>query len=297
MGLSATDKKVIGAQLGEEVEQFIEDFTQDWQAAGQYALMNASDPQEDDSDTYWWICLAGNMLWAATAFFPGGAVVQQLEKGVAKVTVNGLTKYLPMIKELPSNWSTATKAASLLGAAAGSNIIGMTAAVSAGRWSLANAKLQMTKLLAAQRGPIKEAFSAGATAWINSTLLPHALAMAGIQDGDKSTRDSAVIQIMGTPQRNERRSFTWANYFFPATPEYAKDPQKRSAALGEYMKDQIDEALKNFDRQWRDYQRANAWAGQARRPPFNATLAFKGVPSGVQPTARAKVPGDLLSFQ
>jgi hypothetical protein len=293
MALSETDKKVIAAQLGEEIEQFIEDFTQDWQAAGQYALMNASDPQEDDSDTYWWICLAGNMLWAATAFFPGGGVVQQLEKGVAKVAVNGLTKFMPKIKEFPSNWSTATKAASLLGAAGGSNVIGMTAAVSAGRWSLANAKFQMTKLLAAQRGPIKKTFNDGATAWVNSTLLPHALAKAGVEDGDKSTRDSAFIRIIGASQRDERRSFTWANYFFPATPEYAQDPQKRSAALGDYMKDQIDEALKNFDRQWRDYQRANAWAGQARRPAFKAVLAFKGVPAGVQPEAKARVPGDL----
>jgi hypothetical protein len=297
MGLSATDKKVIGAELGEEVEQFLEDFTQDWQAAGEYALMNASDPQEDDSDRYWWFALAGNMLWAATAFFPGGGVIQQLEKGVAKVAVNGVTKYMPMIKEFPSNWPTATRAASLLGAAAGSNVIGMAAAVASGKWSLANAKFQMTRQLASQRGGIKEAFVNGATAWVNKTLLPRALAKAGIQDGDGATRDSAVIQILGTSQRDERRSFTWGNYIFPSSPAYTANPKERSTALGEYMKDQIEEALKNFDRQWREYQRANVWAGQARRPPFKATLAFKGVPSGVQPTARAKVPGDLLSFQ
>jgi hypothetical protein len=294
MGLSVTDKKVIGAQLGEEVEGFLEDFTQDWQAAGQYALANVSDPQEDDSDVYWWIALAGNMLWAATAFFPGGGVIQQLESGVAKVAVNGVTKYMPMIKELPSNWPTATRAASLLGAAAGGNVVAMGAAVASGKWSLANAKFQMTKQLASKRGPIKQTFIDGATAWVNSTLLPRALAKAGIQDGDVSTRDSAVIQILGASQKDERRSFTWGNYIFPSTPEYTSNPKERSATLGEFMKDQIDEALKNFDRQWRDYQRANVWAGKAQRPPFRATIAFKGVPGELQPAAKAKVPGDLL---
>ena len=255
MALSKTDKEIIGAQLGEEVEQFLEDFTQDWQAAGEYALMNASDPQEDDSDTYWWIALAGNMLWAATAFFPGGGVVQQLEAGVAKIAQNGVTKYLPMIKEFPSNWPTATKAASLLGAAAGSNTIGMAAAVASGKWSLANAKFQMTKLMASQRGGIKTTFVEGANAWVNSTLLPRALSKAGIAEGDATTRDSAVIKILGTSQRDERRAFTWGNYIFPSTPQYASNAKERSATLGEFMKDQIDEALKNFDRQWKDYQR------------------------------------------
>jgi hypothetical protein len=293
MGLSKTDKEVIGAQLGEEVEQFLEDFTQDWQAAGEYALANASDPQDDDSNTYWWIGLAGNMLWAATAFFPGGGVIQQVESGVAKITQNGVTKYLPMIKEFPSNWPTATRAASLLGAAAGSNVIGMAGAVAAGNWSLANAKFQLTKVLGSKRGGIKETFVKGATAWVTSTLLPRALAKAGIKDGDASTRDSAVIQILGTSQRDERRAFTWGNYIFPSTPEYTSNPKERSAALGDFMKDQIDEALENFDRQWTDYQRAWKWHGKARRAPFKATLGFKGVPSELQPEARAIVPGDL----
>jgi hypothetical protein len=296
MALTPTDKDVIASELGEEVEQFLEDFTQDWQAAGEYALMNADDPQDDDSNTYWWISFAGNMLWAAAAFFPGGGAVQTLEKGVATWVdkASNVKKFYPIVSERASNWPVATRAASVLGALGASNVVGMAGAMSNGRWSLQQAKHQMTKLLASKRGAIKETFIKGAKAWIGSSLLPRALTVAGIQDGDGSTRDSATIKIFGADQRDERRMFTWGNYIFPATPSYSSNSKERISTLGDYMTKQIDDALKSFDKQWKDYQRAHVYEGKARRPAFQAAISFD-LPSQIsQPGPKPYKAGDGL---
>ncbi len=261
MALSKADKDVLASQLGEEVEQFLEDFTQDWQSAAEYATANANDPQDDDSNLYWGIAFAGNLLWALTACFPPAGTVKVLE----------------------ISWRRATQVVSIFGAAAGSNVLGQFGAVSTGHWSLAGMKIELSKKFSRLRGPMKEVYVQGAKEWVEKSLLGHALEKAGIRPEDASvTRDSATIAVLGTAQRNERRLFTWTNYIFPNNVAYSENSVGRSAILGDYMRDQIDSALNDFNRQWAAYQNANIYAAKGRRPAFRPTLHFSGVPEAVQ---------------
>ena len=262
MALSKSDRDVLAAQLGEEVEQFLEDFTQDWQIAAESATANANDPQDDDSNVYWVVAFAGNMLWAITAFFPPG------EKA---------------LKALDTTWKRATQVVSLAGAAAGSNLLGQFGAIGTGHWSLAGMKAQLSKQFAKLRGPIKGIYVQGAQQWAQNVLLDHAFKKAGFRPEDNTaTRDSASIAILGAPQRDERREFTWSNYLFPNDVAYHRDGHTRSAILGEYMQREVDEALNDFNRQWTAYQNTNRWAGRARRPAFKPVLRFGGVPEAIQ---------------
>jgi hypothetical protein len=57
------------------VWQFVTDSMQGWQIAAHGAIDDAEVPQEKESIWYWVVSLAGNMLWAATVFFPPAGAV------------------------------------------------------------------------------------------------------------------------------------------------------------------------------------------------------------------------------
>jgi hypothetical protein len=56
------------------VASFIRDGSLAWGQAADGAISDAADPDDADSGLYWWITLAGNMLWAATVFFEPASV-------------------------------------------------------------------------------------------------------------------------------------------------------------------------------------------------------------------------------
>src|SRR5215471_13445843 len=58
------------ATLEYHVSLLIKQYLADWNEKVDLAITNGQLPKDDDSTVYWFIALAGNLLWAATCFIP-----------------------------------------------------------------------------------------------------------------------------------------------------------------------------------------------------------------------------------
>ena len=112
-----SDKAIKDLPLGDKVEKAIFDCIQDWEGAIEWSIDHLPDPPVGFSWLDWSIGLVGNMLWAATVFFPPTFVIAT----TTEVAMRGGVLVAGTGKLVYASASAATKAASVLGAAIGSS--------------------------------------------------------------------------------------------------------------------------------------------------------------------------------
>jgi hypothetical protein len=110
MALSAAAIARLESDLATSVEGFITDGLLAWAQAAEGAINDSKDPDEDDSAIYWFISLAGNMLWASTVFFPPAAVVGTVTRATKTASTLGAGLAADTVRKLfthPPNTASA----------------------------------------------------------------------------------------------------------------------------------------------------------------------------------------------
>jgi len=220
-----SDKAIKDLPLGKDVEKAIMDCIQDWEGAIEWSIDHLPDPPVGFSWLDWGIGLAGNMLWAVTVFFPPAfAIAAPMEVARGGVLVAGTGKLVY------ASASTATKAASVLGAAIGSSgtqIGGLLRALD-GELNSPEGKKFMHDFLMRQIGEMYNKFVEDADDWAQKDLLNHLIARWSLKtkpnrtlDNDDSFREFFNSAVGSS----ELRRYVWEKFVFPV-PDLAFDKQK-----------------------------------------------------------------------
>src|SRR5262249_46716657 len=128
-----------------------------WQEAGYKAAMALPGPSESGSTLDWYISLIGNLAWAATVYFPPAFAVST----AAKVTY--------------ATASTATKAASMIGATLAAGVVPQLRALR-GKLNSPQGKAFLSNYLGSQVPDILNEYAKDADAWVKEKLFNHFLA-------------------------------------------------------------------------------------------------------------------------
>lgn len=270
MAISAAAITRLESNLAISVEGFIADGLSDWAQAAEGAINDARDPDEADSEIFWLIALAGNMLWASTVFFAP-------EVGLFGEAVIGATN--------------ATKAASLLGAGLGSDVVHK---LHTRQPNPENAKAFLRDVVAARKDELREIYVDAADEWIKRVLAPHVIEdVSGLQWEGRGRPAPEVfdqdLQKVTVHGQAALRDFTVEHFLFPGAPFTAKE---QSVGMRNLMVKELQGALLDFNRQYREWRNevaSEADAYQGDEPldvlavfPFNPRLKFTGVPASVR---------------
>lgn len=71
------------------VDQLIKTYLDEWKEQVDTSITDAQLPVEEESRIYWYIALAGNLLWAATCFVPTGGPLRLAVSGAAAAARRG----------------------------------------------------------------------------------------------------------------------------------------------------------------------------------------------------------------
>ncbi len=220
-------REALAKKLEEEVEQFIADGLELWVSAAHQAITEFRDPVEEESAAYWFISLGGNMLWAATVFFPTARV--------------------------------AAPVASLLGAALGSGTAGQVNKWMAQPLNEKSAREYAADQVAERADKLEAKLVEDAGLWVRHGLLNHLMAMQGIEirhqrrGGDYSFEDVMDrLETPGAKAKNERRHYTYTDYLFRGLitrPDTIREDLRRE------MVKEMRGVLTSFTKQAREYTR------------------------------------------
>jgi hypothetical protein len=248
-------------ELAGYVEQFIIDGLQDWAAAARDAIDSASDPVEEESAIYWFLGLAGNMLWAATVFFPPAAAVGAITLEV--------------------------KAASLLGAAIGSGSIQKLYSMPVNKPS---GKQFLKAQIAENQDQLRDLYVRGGDAFVKDSLYFYLL---GLLDSEPGEATDEKLFSGGVRLKTKLRNYTISRFLFPSS---GIDPNNLYTSLSKAMTKQVEGALGEFNKQYEQYDTDaylywklncnNCTAGNRRtmmkeykdEHPFNPRLTFSVAP-------------------
>jgi hypothetical protein len=217
--------------LTNKVEQSIIDGLQEWQSAANQALALASDPADSDSILYWVAVLVGNMLWAATVFFPPSSVVA----GLVEAT-------------------TATKVATVLGAAGASDAASKVLKRSS---TTSDAKEFLAHMLGQKHDELKKVYLAAAPGWIAEDLAPHVTdelrkaAHLTPETGSQLTDQDAENFLLSVAAVAGVRDYTYENLLFPGAVITAGALDE---TLQVYMSMELNRALAAFNQQYSDWE-------------------------------------------
>ncbi|MGD0567384.1 MAG: hypothetical protein ABSA78_03175 [Candidatus Sulfotelmatobacter sp.] len=218
--------------MAAEVKQFIKETMLEWAIAAEGAVADAHDPEDDDSDVYWLISLLGNLLWAATVFFPPAAVVAE---GV-------------------SSASMSTKVASMLGAT-------MAADVARKMWqdppATDQAKESLRDMISAKEDELRTLFVKEADAWIASDLANYVtnemLAAAHLTPDSGTLVDQNAEDLMKSVlEMANLEDYTLQHFLFPGGSITSGNV---STALRKLMLVELNRALADFNRQFRSWKK------------------------------------------
>ena len=279
-----SDKAIKDLPLGKDVEKAIMDCIQDWEGAIEWSIDHLPDPPVGFSWLDWGIGLAGNMLWAVTVFFPPAfAIAAPMEVARGGVLVAGTGKLVY------ASASTATKAASVLGAAIGSSgtqIGGLLRALD-GELNSPEGKKFMHDFLMRQIGEMYNKFVEDADDWAQKDLLNHLIAGWSLKtkpnrtlDNDDSFREFFNSAVGSS----ELRRYVWEKFVFPV-PDLAFDKQKEG--LEDFLLVKLQEMADDYAAQWKEYQlqlRKSAGTGAGANAPrdFQPVIKFDGIPQHLQ---------------
>ena len=278
---------------------------------------------------YWFISLAGNMLWAATVFFPPAAPLAAAALAAKAAAV-------------AAGPSLATKAASLLGAALGSNVLGQLKGQPV---SIDAAKSFLRDVMAKRQDQLYALYVGAADDWIYKNLSSYVTGQlmdaASEKEWEKSHRtqifseewpalltDQLVESYMSKVTNiDEMYDYTLKGFLFPGAGIGSADVNK---GLRNFMVTEMNSALKDFMRQYNEWSEAlghycyHATEGErvtsedmgdppgvpvaygSRRwfevrtrqfevkKPFRPRLKFTGLPKSVQDRTVAADIGDIM---
>jgi hypothetical protein len=217
--------------LTNKVEQSIRDGLQEWQSAASLALALASDPADSDSILYWVAVLVGNMLWAATVFFPPSSVVA----GLVEAT-------------------TATKVATVLGAAGASDAASKVLKRSS---TTSDAKEFLAQMLGQKHDELRRVYLAAAPGWIAEDLAPHVTdelrkaAHLTPETGSQLTDQDVENFLLSVAALAGVVDYTYENLLFPGAVITAGALDE---TLQVYMSKELNRALAAFNQQYRDWE-------------------------------------------
>jgi hypothetical protein len=285
-------------RMGKDVYDDLTYCMQQWQEAGYKAAMAVPEP-EKDTRLEFAITLFGNLLWAATVFFP---------PAFAAVTAT---------KVVYATASTATKAASMLGAVVAAGTVGKLVNLE-GKLNSPPGKQLMSEHLAAQVPALLKQYADDADQFINNSLIhlifdAYAARFSPAIRGNNDDHTEQFKQFIGSVAGAQaRRKAVWEKYVFLGQ-DTAYDNRADlddttpggQFGLQKFIGKQLDLAVADFKRQWkafedaawryarahsdgRTYGRSGSWAqGYAqyvtykRRTPFKPVLSYKGIPEAV----------------
>jgi hypothetical protein len=315
--LSKAGRAKLDLWLATNVASFIRDGLKAWAQAGEGAVSDAADPDDADSNLYWLISLAGNLLWAATVFFPpAGAIAAATVAGKAAAAAGGA--------------SLATKAASLLGATLGSDTVKKLTKEPP---STDAAKSFLRDVLAAKQDELNAMFAAAADNWIKQQLglYVYGQLVGAIEDREWEqhhrtqifqeelyellTDDVAQDYMSKVANINEIYLYTVKNFLFPGV-DFAGS--QLNLTLRKFMVTEMSQALKEFNQQFSDWKKARSAAAPMviagrgigagtyaadsmlkkraefeQKNPFRPHLTFMGLPKSVQQSNGTDV-GDIV---
>jgi hypothetical protein len=272
MPITHAEHNQLKKYMEDHMARYINEGLLQWSIAAEGAVEEASDPDDADSIVYWLISLAGNLLWAATVFFPPA--------GIAAAA------------------STATKAASLLGATLGSD----TARKALQNPSnTADAKSFLRDAIATKGDQLNKMFVASAADWIANNLAKYVtnelrtLAHLTPETGSHLVDEDAEKFMASVQEDAKLQEYTLENFIFPGG--FVKGSELR-ASLRKWMVVELNRALVEYKRQYRDWQaQARSCAGShmhyplsredyarfeedwKRQNPFSPHIRFHGVPA------------------
>jgi hypothetical protein len=286
--------------MGRDVYDDLTYCMQQWQEAGYKAAMAMPEPATSDGE--WVISLVGNLLWAATVFFPP-AFVEATATKVAFATA-----------------STATNACSMLGSAVAAGVVGKLVNLN-GNLNSHLGKQFMADYLSGQVPNLLKQYAADADAFINDILInsildiySHSLPL-DVQRGDEDYTEQFKRYLTSVAGAEARRKTVWERYVFLGQDTFydnrpdGLDGTKQGGQLGlqKFIGKNLKAAAADFTRQWDAYER-DAWryAQSLYRPayvrgmvwnnkqqliykkdyqkthPFNPVIAYKGIPVSLQ---------------
>jgi len=182
-----------------------------WQQQVDNAITDAPTPMEDESRKYFWIALAGNLLWASTVFLnpaaAGEMVLIKMMSGVGATIGSGAWQQVDNDSGPPQD-----------------------------------PKLIIRQQVAKARGSLEEYFQKKRHDW--------AAGFSRLQDWDAP--DAAALDAFN--QYLWEQMFPWIKY------DNDRFDNIRLEAL-----EKVKATLADFNRQWREFQRANVWAGRAEQ--------------------------------
>jgi hypothetical protein len=230
MSITHAEHMKLKQYMADDVEQFITDGLQDWATAAEGAVADAQDPADDDSIVYWLISLAGNLLWAATVFFPPAGLAA-------------------------AGASTATKVASMVGATVGSDTIRKMAQDPP---STDEAKKFLRDMIAKKADELRKMFVDSADDWIASDLANYVtnemLTAAHItpDSGGHLADDDAERLMQSVREKATLRAYTLEKFLFPGGDITAGN---LSTTLRKFMLRELNRALSDYNRQFREWKK------------------------------------------
>ena len=233
MSITHAEHMKLKQYMAEDVEQFITDGLQDWKTAAEGAIADAQDPEDDDSIVYWLISLAGNLLWAATVFFPPAGLAAA---GASTVT-------------------TATKVASMVGATVGSDTVRKMAQDPP---STDEAKKSLRDMIAKKADELRTMFLDSADDWIAGDLANYVtnemLTAAHItpDSGGHLADDNAEKLMQSVREKATLRAYTLEKFLFPGGDIKAGN---LSTTLRKFMLRELTRALADYNRQFREWKK------------------------------------------
>jgi hypothetical protein len=226
--------------------------------------------------------------------------------------------------------SLKTKAASLLGAALGTDVIGKLTKQPP---TSDAAKSFLRDVIAKKQDELRKIFVAAADNWIEEKLSLYVL--VGVVDHreceqhgrlqvseaelwDLLTDDVAQEYMSKVANINDLYLYTAKNFLFPGVDfvgDVDFDGAKLNFPLRKFMVTEINQALREFNRQFKDWNKARSHANPLisarslfqmstqhpvnlrvefeRKHPFRPSLKFMGLPNSVQQAKRTDV-GDIV---
>lgn len=279
-----SDKTIKDLPLGDRVEHAIEDCIQDWEGAIEWSIDHLPDPPVGFSWLDWSIGLVGNMLWAATVFFPPSfAIAAPMEVARGGVLLAGTGKLVY------ASASAAVKATSLLGAAigsSGSQIGGVLRALD-GELNSPEGKKFMHDFLMRQIGPVYQQFVDEADEWAQKDLLNHLIARWSLKTkpNPKLDNDDSFGEFFRSAVgSSELRRYVWEKFVFPVP---GLDFDRQKGGLEDFLLVKLQEMADDYADQWKEYQlqlRKSAGTGAGANAPrdFQPVIKFDGIPQHLQ---------------
>jgi hypothetical protein len=289
--------------VGKDVYDDLTYCLQQWQEANYKAAMAVPEPADDSSTVDWVISLVGNLIWAASVFFPPAFAVTTTGKVAYKLGV----EIAEGSKVVYATASTATKAASVLGAVIGAGTVSQFRRLG-GKLNSPQGKHFLSQYFGSQVPDLLKVYREEADTWIKKSLLNRMISQYSIRfhpDNSKDNDADFTRFYNSVAGAEERRRYVWEDFVFPdyRTPYDNKDlPENQKwpggqLGLQNLVARYVATALKDFNVQWEVYQNMISYdAGRYRQikqqyvgrvPPFHPILMYQGIPEAVQAKGRA----------